>query len=537
MIRLYNTLSRTKEPLEPVHPGKVGIYLCGPTVYKPSHVGHMVGPVIFDTIKRYLVYSGYEVTLVVNITDVDDKLIAESAARGMSMAELAAEMTADYLRNIAALGVDTIDHFPRCTENIGEIVDFVATLVQRGFAYQSDGDVYFDVGKDAEYGKLSGRAVEAMQGEGGATAQRKHTAADFALWKAAKPGEPSWPSPWGPGRPGWHIECSAMSRRLLGRTFDIHGGGLDLVFPHHENEIAQSESAHGQPMAKYWMHNGLMQASDEVGKLGGRSTRPTATAAGAPAAAAHDHAAHAARAGDLEAQQAGKISKSKGSAAFRELLSEFTPETIRFFLLATHYRRPIDYSLGRLQETQAAVENFHRFFKRYERVCGRSFHAIRPPERRRQGEFNPGGDGLLVDVAGRRDRFLEAMDDDFNTGGAIGHLFELLRRLNKFIDDEKLEQPENRSDDRLASLARGTAVLRELGAVLGLFGRPPEAAEPADDMELVARLMGLLIDLRAEARAKKDFATADRIRKGLSGLGITLEDRSGGTGWTLRKEA
>ena len=268
MIRLYNTLSRTKEPLEPVHPGKVGIYLCGPTVYKPSHVGHMVGPVIFDTIKRYLVYSGYEVTLVVNITDVDDKLIAESAARGMSMAELAAEMTADYLRNIAALGVDTIDHFPRCTENIGEIVDFVATLVQRGFAYQSDGDVYFDVGKDAEYGKLSGRAVEAMQGEGGATAQRKHTAADFALWKAAKPGEPSWPSPWGPGRPGWHIECSAMSRRLLGRTFDIHGGGLDLVFPHHENEIAQSESAHGQPMAKYWMHNGLMQASNEAGKVG-----------------------------------------------------------------------------------------------------------------------------------------------------------------------------------------------------------------------------------------------------------------------------
>jgi cysteinyl-tRNA synthetase len=470
---------------------------------------------------------------VVNVTDVDDKLIAESAARGVSMAQLAEEMTADYLRNIAALGVDTIDHFPRCTENIGEIIDFVGTLIERGFAYRSDGDVYFDVGKDADYGKLSGRAVEAMQGEGGAAGQRKHSAADFALWKAAKPGEPSWPSPWGPGRPGWHIECSAMSRRLLGRTFDIHGGGLDLVFPHHENEIAQSESAHGQPMAKYWMHNGLMQASDEVGKVGGRSTRPAATAAGTPAA------------DDLEAQQAGKISKSKGSAAFRELLAEFAPQTIRFFLLATHYRRPIDYGPQRLRETQAAVENFYRFFKRYERASGGSFYAIRPPQRRQQGDFDPGGrapacGSLLADVAGLRERFLEAMDDDFNTGGAIGDLFDLVRRLNKFIDDEGLEQPENRSDARLASLRRGTAALRELAAVLGLFGQPPQPARPfgcpAGHSDLVARLMDLLVDLRSEARARKDFATADRIRKGLSERGITLEDRPGGTEWTLQKE-
>jgi cysteinyl-tRNA synthetase len=516
MIRLYNTLSRTKELLEPVHPGKIGIYLCGPTVYKPSHIGHMVGPVIFDTIKRYLVYSGYEVTLVVNITDVDDKLIAESAARGISMAQLAEEMTADYMRNIAALGVDTIDHFPRCTENIGEIIAFVEGLLEQGFAYRSEGDVYFDVGRDADYGKLSGREVEAMHGEGGSTAQRKHTAADFALWKAAKPGEPSWPSPWGPGRPGWHIECSAMSRRLLGRTFDIHGGGLDLVFPHHENEIAQSESCHGQPMAKYWMHNGLMQASDEVGKLGGRSTR--------------------ALAGDLDAQQAGKISKSKGSAPFRELLAEFAPETIRFFLLATHYRRPIDYGPHRLRETQTALESFYRFFKRYERAAGESFHAIRPPQRRGQGDFDPAGDPLLVDVARLRERFLEAMDDDFNTGGAIGDLFDLLRRLNKFIDDERLEQPENRSQPRLASLRRGTAVLRELAAVLGLFGQPPVAGQPAGQPDLVARLMELLVDLRSEARARKDFAVADRIRKGLAERGITLEDRPGGTEWAVSTE-
>ena len=274
MIRVYNTLSKNKEPFEPVEPGKVGIYLCGPTVYKPSHIGHMVGPVIFDTIKRYLVYSGYEVTLVVNITDVDDKLIAESAARKVSMADLAAEMTADYMRNIEALGVNGIDHFPRCTENIDEIINFTQSLIEQDFAYQSEGDIYFDVGKDPGYGKLSHRSQESMQGEGGRLAERKRSAADFALWKSAKPGEPSWQSPWGPGRPGWHIECSAMSRRLLGRTFDIHGGGLDLVFPHHENEIAQSECCHGRPMAKYWLHNGLMQAADEIGKLGGRHTRP-----------------------------------------------------------------------------------------------------------------------------------------------------------------------------------------------------------------------------------------------------------------------
>ena len=521
MIRLYNTLSRTKEPLAPVHPGKVGIYLCGPTVYKPSHIGHMVGPVIFDTVKRYLAYSGYKVTLVVNITDVDDKLIAESNGRGIPMAQLAKEMTADYMNNLAALGVDAIDHFPRCTETIGEIIKFTQTLVEKGFAYEAQGDVYFEVAKRPDYGKLSHRGIEATQGDGGGMAERKRAGADFALWKSAKPGEPSWPSPWGNGRPGWHIECSAMSRKLLGESFDIHGGGLDLMFPHHENEIAQSESCHGRPMAKYWMHNGLMQASSEVGKVGGRNTRPAE--------------------GDLAAQEVGKISKSKGSAPFRDLLAEFAPETIRFFLLATHYRRPIDYGPQRLRETQAAVENFQRFFKRYERASGGSFYAIRPPQRREQGNFDPAGDAMLADVAGLRERFLEAMDDDFNTGGAIGDLFDLVRRLNKFIDDEGLEQPENRSDARLASLRRGTAVLRELAAVLGLFGQPSQpagapAGGPAGRSDLVGRLMELLIALRSEARAKKDFATADRIRKGLAERGVALEDRPGGTEWTLQKE-
>ena len=513
MIRLYSTLSRSKEPLETVQPGKVGMYLCGPTVYKPSHIGHMVGPVIFDAIKRYLTYSGYEVTFVVNITDVDDKLINESNARGISMAALAEEMTADYMRNIRALGIDTIDHFPRCTDNIGEIIDLTQTLIAKDFAYQSEGDVYFDVTKDHDYGKLSNRTTEEMQGEGGSTAERKRNAADFALWKTAKPGEPSWPSPWGAGRPGWHIECSAMSRRLLGQTFDIHGGGLDLIFPHHENEVAQSECAHGKPMAKYWLHNGLLQAADEVGKVGGRATRSAA--------------------GDIDAQIANKVSKSKGSVPFRELLDQFSAETIRFFLLATHYRRPVEYSEARLRETDTALENFYRFFKRYERVTGESFYAIVPPLRRGQGDFEPGDDPLLKDVVHHRNRFLDAMDDDFNTGGAMGDVFELLRRLNKYIDDEKLEKKEAQTPAKLAALRRGTTVFREMGAVMGLFRQPPAEKQTGGKNELAGKLMGLLIELRAESRKKKDFATADQIRKRLAEIGVVLEDRPGGTEWTV----
>lgn len=518
MIRVYNTLTKTKEPFEPVEAGKVGIYLCGPTVYKPSHIGHMVGPVIFDTIKRYLTYNGYRVTLVVNITDVDDKLIAESQRCGLPMPELAARMTEDYMCNIAALGVDTIDHFPRCTENIDEIIRFIDTLIEKGFAYQADGDVYFDVAKDPDYGKLSHQDREAMQGEGGDMAQRKRSPADFALWKSAKPGEPAWNSPWGLGRPGWHIECSAMSRRLLGQTFDIHGGGLDLVFPHHENEIAQSECCHGRPMAKYWMHNGLMQASDEVGKVGGRTTRPAE--------------------GDLDAQQAGKISKSKGSRPFRELLAEFSPETIRFFLLATHYRRPIDYSEARLKETETALDAFHRYFKRFERITGESFYSLQAHQSRDQGDraASAVADGSIEAIAAEhRRRFLEMMDDDFNTGGAVGVLFEFLRSLNKYCDDERLDDPAARSPERVELLRRATTILRELALLLGLFRQAPQTLSAGGDQRLVEGLMSLIIQIRAEARKKKDFATADSIRNALGQLGIVLEDRPGETLWSFKK--
>jgi len=511
MIRVYNTLSKSKEPLEPVKAGKVGIYLCGPTVYKPSHIGHMVGPVIFDTIKRYLQYNGYDVTFVINITDVDDKLIAESSRRGISMPDLAAEMTADYMSNLSAMGVDSVDHFPKATEHIDDIIRFTSDLMEKGFAYESDGDVYFEVAKAKDYGKLSHRQTEAMQGDGGGTAERKRAGADFALWKSAKPGEPSWPSPWGPGRPGWHIECSVMSGRILGETFDIHGGGLDLVFPHHENEVAQSESRYGKPMAKYWLHNGLMQASSEVGKVGGRRTRATE--------------------GDKEAQEAGKIAKSKGASAFSELLKEFPPETIRFFLLSTHYRRPIDFSEERIYQVGTGLETFYRFFKRYERVTGESFYGIDAPSRRSRQPSKAGGSGLAADVARFCEEFLSAMDDDFNTGGAVGVLFELVRRLNKFVDDEKLEEKTpDRSD--VASLQDGARALRELAAVLGMFRRPPAETAARDD-QLVGRLLSLLIEIRAEARKARDFGTADKIRNSLAELGVTLEDRPGGTEWTF----
>ena len=241
-LQIYNTLTKRKEPFRTVRQGKVGIYLCGPTVYDKAHIGHMVGPVIFDCIKRYLVYCGYDVNWVVNITDVDDKLINKAGERGISMLEVAEENITDYHENLAALGVDQIDHFPRATDCMDEIIALIDSLVERGFAYESEGDVYFDVTKDADYGKLSNRSVDAVQGEGGSTAVRKRNMSDFALWKAAKPDEPSWESPWGKGRPGWHIECSAMSRKLLGETFDIHGGGLDLVFPHHENRSEEHTS-------------------------------------------------------------------------------------------------------------------------------------------------------------------------------------------------------------------------------------------------------------------------------------------------------
>jgi cysteinyl-tRNA synthetase len=509
-IEVYSTLSRRKQPLETVRPGEVGMYLCGPTVYKPSHIGHMVGPVIFDTVKRHLVYSGWKVTWVVNVTDVDDKIIVESAARGTTMQKLAEEMTRDYLDNLAALGVTTIDQMPKATDHIGTIITFIEGLIAKGCAYASDGDVYFDVTRDADYGKLTNRSVDCMQGEGGSTADRKRSAADFALWKKAKAGEPAWESPWGPGRPGWHIECSAMSRAILGEHFDIHGGGLDLVFPHHENEIAQSESLHDKPMATYWMHNGLMQAAGAAGKVGGR---PRGGDGG----------------DDVATQTATKISKSTGAEPLKHLLSRHRPEAIRFLLLSTHYRSPIAFGEEPLGESARAMEAFERLFQRFQRVAGKSFYGLAARDRR-------SGDAAVAaagpEVTSLRQKFLEAMDDDFNTAIAMATLFDFVRVVNKFVDGQGMERQATPADQ--ATLLAMMEVFRELTAVLGLFLSEPKAKPAGGDDDLVGKLMELVIEIRANARKAKDFATADLVRTKLTAAGVVLEDRPDGTGWARK---
>lgn len=491
VLQVYNTLTKKKEPFRTVVPGKVGMYVCGPTVYKPSHLGHMVGPVIFDTVKRYLQYLGYQVTFVVNITDVDDKLIIEAPKQNMTVAELAERITRDYVKNLEQLNVTGIDHMPRATHHIGDIVAIIEGLIAKGFAYPAAGDVYFDVTKDDDYGKLCHRDPEQL--EAGArieVSDRKRNPGDFALWKSAKPGEPAWDSPWGKGRPGWHIECSAMSMKLLGKTLDIHGGGLDLQFPHHENELAQSESFNGVPFVNFWMHNGLM-------KIDGEKISKT-----------HE-----------EAQ------KKKATLVVNEVLAKHDPETVRYLLLSSHYRRPIDYSEERLEEHRRALEGFHRFFERYQRITKKSFYELKASTKRPVSL--PEGDPAIVKLWSR---FIEHMDDDFNTGGATGDLHEMLTALNRFADAHKLE--ESPAGTNLVTFERGVLLLKEMAQILGIFHKAPAAKDAGDD-KLVGGLMKLLIDLRAEARVAKNFALGDQIRKRLTELGVTLEDRKGETLWRV----
>lgn len=517
-IRVYNTLTKTKETFETVEPGKVGMYLCGPTVYAEAHIGHMVGPVIFDTIKRYLNYSGFDVTWVVNITDVDDKLIASAKKRGISMFQVATQMTADYLSNLQSLGVDQIDHMPRATENMDEIIKFVEELIDRKFAYQSGGDVFFDVTRDAQYGRLSNRTVDAQQGEGGEAAAKKKSSGDFALWKSAKPDEPAWQSPWGMGRPGWHIECSAMSRRILGKTFDIHGGGLDLVFPHHENELAQSRCCHNAPMVKYWLHNGLMRASSAAGKVGGKSDRPS-EASGPPAA---------------EDDVSGKISRSKGAGGLAQLIEKHTGERIRFFLLKSHYRSTTLFGDEPLSEAGVALEAFYRLFQRFERISGKSAYDLEINRKRSTFVTPKSNHPSLTEIVRLRESFLSKMDDDFNTGGAVSDLFDMSRCLNRLIESESLEDPQKRTQENVDLLTQGVQILRELAAILGIFTKPPKPTTESgsDQASLVDGLMQLVIKLRADARGKKDFATSDVIRDGLTELGVALQDGKDGTQWT-----
>lgn len=514
-IRVYNTLTRQKEDFQTVVPGRVGMYLCGPTVYKPAHIGHMVGPVIFDTVKRYLTYSGYAVKFVINITDVDDKLIVRAQERGTTVEKLAREMTQDYFDNLATMQVNSVDVFPYATEHIPEMLAIINTLIEKGYAYALDGDVYFETSKDKNYGALSRRKIEdVLAGTRVEANDFKRHPADFALWKKSKPGEPAWDSPWGKGRPGWHIECSAMSSKYLGETLDIHGGGLDLMFPHHENELAQSECCNGKTFARYWMHNGLMQAGKAAGKVGG----------------GHDRSGDVAL--DKEAQEAGKLAGSKGAASVKELFAKHAPETIRFFLLQTHYRSPIDFSEEGIVAAEKSLEGFYRLFETYQRITGHDFYALAVPAARQQTTPLPAEPAkFFSELRDLRDRWLSAMDDDFNTGAAVGVLFEMRSAINNFIGEQKLESTGKSNAVGVAALSAALTLFKELTNLLGLFVKPlPKKPAGADD-EFAGELMSLVLELRAEARAAKNWPMSDKIRDRLTKLKVVVEDRPDGVTW------
>jgi cysteinyl-tRNA synthetase len=483
-LRVYNTLTRKKEPFETIEPGKVRMYVCGPTVYDKAHVGHAMSSIVFDIVRRYLEYRGLRVRHVMNYTDVEDKIIQRAKAIGVEPMPLAESLIAEYDRQLRALNVLPATVYPRASSEIGAIVEMVQKLIDRGVAYVLDGDVYFRVARDEDYGKLSGRKLEDTRAGFRFEADaRKEDAADFALWKSAKAGEPSWDSPWGKGRPGWHIECSAMILAHLGEQIDIHGGGNDLVFPHHENEIAQSESLTGKPFVRYWMHNGMLQLSGE------------------------------------------KMSKSLGNlVTVEEFLQQHSGDVLRMLVLNSSYRSPLTYTEDVVAQAERALERL-RGGLRPATVQA----AHRPGVLAGSAGGTPARDGgpsaappaeaepaLAAALDAAKAGFIQAMDDDFNTPGALAQLFELVRAINQARDagvgGEMLEPAQ--------------VALCELAGVLGLRleegkGAPQQAAPFID----------LLVEVREELRRAKQWALADRVRDGLVGLGVVLEDGKTGTTW------
>src|SRR5436190_4725371 len=435
-LRVYNTLSKEKELFDPVRPGKVGMYLCGPTVYKSPHIGHMVGPVIFDAIKRYLQYKGFEVTFIVNITDVEDKLIDASVKTGKSVAELATKYSAEYHECLGLLGVDTIDRFPKASDHIAEIIQICTQLIEKNHAYAVDGNVYFDVKSDPDYGKLSHRKVEEQEsGLRDVEGAGKRNPADFALWKSAKPGEPTWDSPWGKGRPGWHIECSAMSMKYLGETFYFHGGGLDLLFPHHENELAQSESATGKAFAKFWLHNGLTRMKTKLAS------------------------------GEWQDE---KMSGSLGNVvSARQLIDRHGADLLRYMLLSTHYRRPIEFTDEVIASAKKGLSVFPRLLERIERIGGPLPDNAPDMDQTAAGILETDLGPFAKSILDFKMKFLEMMDDDFNTAGAIAVMHELAGQINAFIESHQLER--TKSPTLLSAAAAAVSTVRKLGLLLGLF--------------------------------------------------------------------
>ncbi len=461
-VQVYNTLTRRKEELKPIEPGKLRMYVCGMTVYDYCHLGHARVMVAFDVITRWLRQTGLDVTYVRNITDIDDKILKRAEENGESIASLTERMIAAMHEDEARLGVLRPDAEPRATAHIADILAMIERLIDNGYAYAADnGDVYYRVRRFADYGKLNNRNLDDMRaGARVEVDEYKEDPLDFVLWKAAKPGEASWPSPWGEGRPGWHIECSAMSTCCLGETFDIHGGGPDLTFPHHENEIAQSEAATGKPYVNVWMHAGAVRVNHE------------------------------------------KMSKSLGNFfTIREVLEKHDPEVVRYLLVASHYRSPINYAPESLVEARKSLERF--------------YHALDSVELA-EGDV----EGVYAE------RFSAAMNDDFNTPEALSVLFDLARDINRLRD----------SDPTHAG-ALGQE-LKRLASVLGLLEREPAEflKAGAGDLPMEAAEIEARIAARAEAKRNRDFAEADRIRDELAALGIVLKDAREGTRWSFESQ-
>lgn len=467
-IQVYNTLTRQKEVFRPIKEGQVAFYVCGPTVYNYIHIGNARSAVAFDTIRRYFQYRGYQVNYVSNFTDVDDKIIKAAIAEGSTPEAIADKYIAAFKEDTGQLNIQPANVHPRVMENIEEIIAFVQTLIEKGHAYESEGDVYFKTESFKDYGHLSDQSLEdllvgASERLDQAVAERKANPLDFALWKTAKPGEIAWDSPWGPGRPGWHIECSVMATKYLGDTIDIHGGGQDLTFPHHENEIAQSEACTGHTFAHYWLHNGFVT----IGK------------------------------------QDEKMSKSLGNfVLLRDLLAAYDPMIIRYMLATTHYRRPLRYDEAVIIEAQANVNKLREAIRRLKHRQDQASADLEDHET------------WLTEINGIQEQFVTAMDDDFNASNGITALFDLVKSLNRYLELEVTSQ---------AVLSLYDKVLHDL---LAVFGLDLEDKSNSIDQEIEA-----LIEERRQARANKDFARSDAIRDQLKEQGILLDDTPQGTVW------
>ena len=484
-LRLYNTMTRQKEIFKPRQDGKVGIYACGPTTYNYFHLGNARMLVAFDMIRRYLQYRGYEVTYVQNFTDVDDKIIKKAQEEGMGALALAQKYIDEYFKDAQILNILPATVHPKASEHIAEILEIIQGLLEAGLAYVVDGDVYFAINRFPGYGKLSGRNLEDMQaGARVEVDERKRHPMDFALWKAAKAGEPFWESPWGKGRPGWHIECTAMSLKYLGAGFDIHGGGGDLVFPHHENEIAQSEGyLHGAEFAHCWMHTAFLTVNQE------------------------------------------KMSKSLGNFfTVRELLQHFPGEVLRFYLLSTHYRSLLDFDDHKLTEAQKGLARLQTSV----RLAAETITRIEAAAGTAPGEGNKAASSVLLQAAARaREDFIAAMDDDFNSSLAYASLFELAKAINSSLGVKETV---------IEDLKSARQTLLELAEVLGFDLANPESVKTLADTgedKLLSPVMEILIQVRNRLRQKKDWETADYIRDALKEINVLIEDTPQGTRWQV----